>query len=382
MTPEEALASFIAEQAQLIHMGTQSYIVGGAVRDHVLGLPIKDLDVVVETRNGKNALTLGEAVAGRLGLAVHADQYGVVHIGPIQESFVYRGVDLKGQKIEIVTARQEKYDKSKKDSHKPSEVQPGTIRQDLERRDYSVNTLMWCLYDVNVVTQLDQSPFEAPITDLLGGLEDLKERVLRTPMHPEETFDEDPSRILRGIRFLVKYQLSPNPRTWEAFKSKAEEIRRLPYEVVAMVFIDKILALPKEQVQLALDMMAHLGLLRIVFDMVPSGRMRRGINQTIQDTRTLLKLMQLTSPQMVGHQLSDQEYRLLWEHSLTRNDQELDALYQKFLKPPFDTLRFIQDTGASGPAIGEAVSRARLKVLKNPSITAEELQIQALYEVP
>jgi tRNA nucleotidyltransferase/poly(A) polymerase len=369
MTPEEAMLRLLAESALAVGMGWHSYIVGGAVRDYAMGMSVKDLDVVVEPVEGRTTILLAEEVAKRLHVGCHPDQYGVVHLGPVSEDISFHGISLKGQKVEIVTSRKEKYDKSKKDSHKPSEVAVGTILEDLERRDFTINTLMWRLGD------LVEGPESAPIIDLLGkGLYDLQEKILRTPLHPEETFDEDPSRILRGIRFWAKYDLRPSADTWLAFKSKAEELRRLPYEVVAMVFIEKILTLPKVQLELALDSMHHLGLLEIVFMVVPQGRMRRGINSTVKDTRMLLKLMNFSSPLMVGHSLSNEEYRLLQEYSWVHTDAELDAHYQKFLKPPFDALKFINDTGLSGPAISETVARARLMVLKNPAITAEVLQ--------
>jgi len=369
MTPEEAMLRLLAESALAVGMGRDSYIVGGAVRDFVLGFGVKDLDVVVEPAEGRTTVVLAEEVAKRLHVGCHPDQYGVVHLGPVAEDIVFQGVSLRGQKVEIVTSRKEKYNKSKKDGHKPSEVAVGTLLEDLSRRDFTIGTLMWRLGD------LVEGPESAPIIDLLGkGLYDLQEKILRTPLHPEETFDEDPSRILRGIRFWAKYGLTPSADTWLAFKSKAEELRRLPYEVVAMIFIEKILTLPKPQLELALDAMHHLGLLEIVFMMVPQGRMRRGINNTVKDTSTLLKLMNFTSPLMVGHSLSQEEYRLLQEFSWHHSDAELDAHYLKFLKPPFDALKFIKDTGLSGPAISQTVAKARLMVLKDPAITAETLQ--------
>lgn len=138
-----ALTKLLSEAARRLGMGEHSYIVGGAPRDFALGFDVKDIDVVVEPKDGKNAVTLAEEVAKMLGgLSVHPDQYGVVHIGPVPNDQFYDGVNLKGQKIEIVTSRKEKYDRSKdKGSHKPSQVEPGTILEDLLRRDFTFNCM-------------------------------------------------------------------------------------------------------------------------------------------------------------------------------------------------------------------------------------------------
>ena len=126
-----ALTKLLSEAARHLKMAEHSYIVGGAPRDFALGFDVKDVDVVVEPRNGKNAVTLAEEVANMLGgLSVQPDQYGVVHIGPVPNDQIYDGINLRGQKIEIVTSRKEKYEKG---SHKPSQVEPGTIMEDLLR---------------------------------------------------------------------------------------------------------------------------------------------------------------------------------------------------------------------------------------------------------
>jgi len=375
MTPEEALMRLLAESAITVGMGHNAYIVGGAVRDFVLGFGIKDLDVVVEPCEGKTTTILAEEVAKRLKVGCFPDQYGVVHLGPVAEDILFQGVNLKGQKVEMVTTRKEKYDRSKKDSHKPSEVMLGTLLEDLARRDFTIGTLMWRLGD------LLEGPEGAPVIDLLGtGLEDLDQHRLQTPLNPSETFDEDPSRILRGVRFLVKYNLVPGAGVWEAFKSKSEELRRLPYEVVADIFIDKILTLPKAQARLAIDYMDDLGLISIIFDMVPKGRLKRGINGVVSDTRTLLKLMNLTSPAVMGHPLNKEEHRLLLEYSWLNSDEDLDALYQRFLKPPLDTRRLMKEANLEGPAIGQAVAKARSIVLRFPDITPEVLQVKVTKE--
>ena len=231
----KALIKFIADTAREAGVANHSYIVGGSVRDFVMGVDPKDIDIVVETKidddgNVKNATTLGTAIADKLGLKVQADQYGVVHIGPVAKDFIFEGQNLIGQKIEIVTARKEQYNRGGKSSHKPSEVAPGTIEEDLQRRDFTFNTLTWRLSDI------DKGVEGAPVIDLLGtGRRDLDERTVMTPIDPEQTFLDDPSRMLRAVRFAIKYNFTMKPEVAEATKRNAEEIKRMPYEPIADV---------------------------------------------------------------------------------------------------------------------------------------------------
>jgi tRNA nucleotidyltransferase/poly(A) polymerase len=357
-------------------VGHHSYIVGGAPRDFTLGRGFKDVDVVVERMGQADASTLGTEIADRIGITCASDAYGVVHIGPIPHSYIFRGTDLIGQKIEIVTARKEKYDRSKKDSHKPCEVAPGTILEDVLRRDFTINTLMWKLAD------LTNGPEGAPVIDLLGsGLKDLRARRLKTPLDPNETFADDPSRILRAFRFAAKYSMSFDSAMSDAIAEMIPELQRLPYEVVADILIDKILALPAKQAQAALMIMAPYGeLFNIVSSMVPSGRFRRGLNGKVRDARTLILFMQFFGPENCDTKINVEDLDALIRHAARSSDEELNRLYGHYLKPPLNTPALMDALGLQGAQIGEAVKRARAIVLKEPSITAAKLQEQITNE--
>lgn len=355
MTPIEALIRLLAESAQMAHMGQHSYIVGGAPRDYVLGLEVKDIDVVVEPQNGRDAQTLGNEIASRLGLKCHADQYGVVHIGPVGPRILYDGVSLEGLKVEVVTSRKEKYDRSrKKDSHKPSEVAVGTILEDLQRRDFTINTLMWQLGD------LMNGPEGAPIIDHLGGLDDIAAKRLRTPLNPYETFDDDPSRMLRAVRFSVKLNFAIDDAVYRALKDKAAEILRLPYEAIDPLLFDKILTMDSEKVRAALMVMDHAGLLPHVLKLIPEARQRRAIQERVKDPRTLIRLANWRFN--VGINFSGKQLSHLLVAAASLNDAELEALFRRF-KTPIDTEEFIKASGAQGAAIGKAVERGRDLVL-------------------
>jgi tRNA nucleotidyltransferase/poly(A) polymerase len=321
----------------------------------VLGHEVKDVDIVVEPQEGRDAATLGNEIAGRLGLKCYPDQYGVVHIGPVQEPYSHQGVSLLGQKVEIVTARKEKYDRSrKKDSHKPSQVAVGTIREDLERRDFTINTLMWRLAD------LSNGPEGAPVIDLLGGLADLRRCFLRTPLDPYETFDDDPSRMLRAVRFAVKYSLEIEGNVYRAIQELADQLHRLPYEAIDPLFFDKILTMPSDQVRKALMLMDHTRLLPHVRAMIPSARMRRAIQERIKDVRLLLILADWGLD--VGIRFNGKQLQHLLDASNLMSDDKLAELFRRF-KTPLDTERYIQASGAKGSEIGRAVERARDLVL-------------------
>lgn len=366
----KALTKLLAEAARRKGMADHSYIVGGAPRDVALGFDVKDVDVVVEPRNGKNAVTLAEEVADMLGgLSVHPDQYGVVHIGPVPRDLIYDGINLKGQKIEIVTSRKEKYDKSKeKGSHKPSVVEPGTIIEDLLRRDFTFNCLIWRLLDVA------QGPDKDSILDLTGmGMADLRAKIVRTPLDPNETFDDDPSRMLRAIRFAVKYGFELDPQTRRAIKRNAKEVKRLPYEVVDGILFDKILPLP--DAKKALSMMKGLGLLDPIVEMIPANRMRRAVTKRVKNIGMLLTLSGFNIPTGLD-KLTDEQLRLLRRIEAKLPHDDLEMVYQRLVKPPIDTRKLIKNTGISGREIGQALELARDIIVRDPFIKPARLQEQ------
>lgn len=349
-------------------MASHSYIVGGAPRDWALGHQFKDVDVVVEPHNGKNAVTLAEEVAKVLGnLSVHPDQYGVVHVGPVKDDIIYDGVSLKDQKIEIVTSRKEKYDRSKdKGSHKPSEVEPGTILDDLLRRDFTFNALVWRLLDVA------SGPDKSAILDLTGmGFEDLKNKIVRTPLDPHETFSDDPSRMLRAIRFAVKYGFDLDPATRKAIKSKAQEIKRMPYEAVDGILFDKILPLP--DAKKALSIMKGLGLLDPVVEMIPANRFRRAVADRVSNISLLLTLAGFNIPTGL-ERLDKEQQRLLRRIEEKLDHDDLELVYNRLLKPPLDMTQFMRDTGLKGRALGQALDVARDIILSRPFIRPDKLQ--------
>ncbi|MGI8846917.1 MAG: CCA tRNA nucleotidyltransferase [Candidatus Dormibacteria bacterium] len=169
--PIEALLDHIGACAR--DAGVEAYLVGGFVRDRLLGRPLgKDIDVVVV---GSVGTPLLERVARRPGWSRPA----------IFERFGTGMTQGEGYVVEVVQARAERYDP---ESRKP-DVRPGTLEEDIRRRDFTINALA--------------QSFSGQVLDLTGqGVADLHTGILRTPLDPAETFSEDPLRMFRAARFV------------------------------------------------------------------------------------------------------------------------------------------------------------------------------------
>ena len=156
-------------------LGLKAYIVGGVVRDILLGRPVWDIDIVVE---GGSALELAKAVAQLYNVKLHKfDQFGTAHL------------KVGNLKVEFATARRERYERS----GAYPEVEQATLKEDLLRRDFTINTLAIALNSDRFGT----------LIDYLGGVEDLRKGVIRV-LH-SLSFVEDPIRILRALRFAGRF---------------------------------------------------------------------------------------------------------------------------------------------------------------------------------
>jgi poly(A) polymerase len=162
-------------------VGAKAWVVGGYVRDLLLGREHPDLDIVVED-GGAPGLAARVAELAGAGPPVTFERFGTAQ------------VTLPGHIVEFVSARAESYPA---DSRKP-EVRPATLDEDLRRRDFTVNTLLM--------------DFDGSIQDRLGtGRADLEARILRTPVDPLQTFGDDPLRMLRAVRFAAQLGFEPAP---------------------------------------------------------------------------------------------------------------------------------------------------------------------------
>ena len=157
--------------------GIETYVIGGYVRDSILGLPSPDIDIVCVG----NGVLFANDVASQMGKNIKVTVF---------KNFGTARIKYEGSEVEFVGARKESYSS---DSRKPI-VENGSLQEDLNRRDFTINSLGLSLNKNNFGELLD--PF--------NGVDDLNKRLIQTAMEPGLTFSDDPLRMLRAIRFATQ----------------------------------------------------------------------------------------------------------------------------------------------------------------------------------
>jgi putative nucleotidyltransferase with HDIG domain len=206
---ELALLQKVATAAASLQRET--YLVGGFVRDKLLGRPTKDADFVCVG----DALELAAATANLFKPSPKVDffkTFGTAHflLRPSEET------DNEVFDMEFVGARRESY---RVDSRNPA-VEPGTIQDDQERRDFTINAMAISLNAANYGQLID--PF--------GGVQDLHQGIIRTPMEPSRTFSDDPLRMMRAIRFASQLGFTIEETTWQGIIDNVQRIRIISQE--------------------------------------------------------------------------------------------------------------------------------------------------------
>lgn len=193
------------------------FIAGGYVRDELMGLDPKDIDLVIEMPDG--GIEFAKWVTKKLGIHNASNPVIYPRFGTAKfnlRGITYKGEDLSSIDIECVMTRQEKYN----DSSRKPEVSAGTLKQDVERRDFTTNSLLKDLTTGEVL-------------DLTGmGKDDIKKGIIRTPLDPNIIFTEDPLRMLRAIRFTVKYNWKLPLFMIRAIKNNASKLKNISSERV------------------------------------------------------------------------------------------------------------------------------------------------------
>ena len=224
----------VAEAAQELQY--PCYLVGGFVRDKILGRETKDADFVCVG----DALQLADATAKHFRPRPRVNYFK--NFGTAQ----FRMPD--GFDLEFVGARKESYQSH---SRNP-EVEPGTIEDDQKRRDFTINTL---------AISLNQEDF-GKLVDPFGGIDDLKQQLIRTPMEPQRTFSDDPLRMMRAIRFATQLKFHIHPETLRAISENAERIRIISKERITDELNKIILS---EKPSIGFRHLYETGLLKIIF---------------------------------------------------------------------------------------------------------------------
>ena len=216
-------------------LGLECYAVGGYVRDIFLQRPSQDIDVVVVG----SGIAMAEALGKRLGRGAHVSVF---------KNFGTAQVKYHGMEVEFVGARKESYTH---DSRKPV-VENGTLEDDQNRRDFTINALAICLNAARYGELVD--PFD--------GIGDLKERTIRTPLDPDITFSDDPLRMMRCIRFATQLNFYIDDETFEALGRNRERIAIISRERIADELNKIILSPTPSKGFIDLD---RCGLLELVF---------------------------------------------------------------------------------------------------------------------
>jgi poly(A) polymerase len=223
----------IAEQAE--SMNAEAFVVGGYVRDIFLKRDSKDIDVVV-TGSG---IELAKKVAQSLGNKVFVTYF---------KNFGTAMIKYDDLELEFVGARKESY---RRDSRKPI-VESGTLEDDQKRRDFTINAMAIHLTESNFGELID--PF--------NGIQDLHDRIIRTPQNPDITFSDDPLRMMRAIRFATQLNFEINPVAFKAIKHNKERISIVSIERITDE-LNKIILSPKASI--GFKHLFDTGLLQIIF---------------------------------------------------------------------------------------------------------------------
>lgn len=219
----------LADQKQI-----PAYLVGGFVRDLFMNIPCKDIDIVV----AGNGIAFADAVSDRLSA------YPVVKF----ERFGTAMIPLKSMMLEIVSARKEAYENH---SRKP-DVKSADLSRDLMRRDFTVNAMAVAI----------NSEHYGEFIDPFHGLQDIREKRIATPMDPEQTFYEDPLRMLRAVRFASRFDFNIEEKTFSALREQAPRISIVSKERIRDEFL-KIIGQTKPSHGIRL--LQDTGLLEILF---------------------------------------------------------------------------------------------------------------------
>ena len=244
----------IAHAAQ--ELGVETYLIGGFVRDKIIARDTKDADIVCVG----DGIELAKAVSkrfkpepkfsyfknfGTAHLRIESSKHKDASKAPSPEG---EGVGGEAFDLEFVGARKESY---RYHSRKP-EVISGTLKDDQDRRDFTINALAISLNEKDYGTLID--PF--------NGVTDIKKKIIRTPLDPLQTFSDDPLRMMRAIRFASQLGFTIEERTFQAIKDDADRITIVSQERITDELI-KIIDSAKPSV--GFDLLYQSGLLHIIF---------------------------------------------------------------------------------------------------------------------
>ena len=215
-------------------LGVECYVVGGYVRDIFLERPSDDIDVVVVG----SGIEVAKGLKQLLGKHAHLSVF---------KNFGTAQVKYRQQEVEFVGARKESYSH---DSRKPI-VENGTLEDDQNRRDFTINAMAICL---------NKARF-GELVDPFNGIADLEDGIIATPLDPEVTFSDDPLRMMRCIRFATQLNFQIEDETFEALQRMADRIKIVSGERIE-VELNKIMMAPHPSI--GLELLQRSGLMNLI----------------------------------------------------------------------------------------------------------------------
>lgn len=229
---EKDVFTVISQKAD--ELGLETYVIGGYVRDIYLNRPSKDIDIVCVGSGIELATAVATALKRLRNLSIFKN-YGTAQIK-------YKDIEL-----EFVGARRESY---QRDSRNPI-VEDGTLQDDQNRRDFTINAMALCLNKERY----------GELVDPFGGIQDIEDLTIRTPLDPDITFSDDPLRMMRAIRFASQLGFFIESSTFEAIERNKERIEIISKERIVDE-LNKIMLAPAPSV--GLDLLEKAGLLSII----------------------------------------------------------------------------------------------------------------------
>jgi len=352
-----ALMQFLAKTAQRVGVGEHVYVVGGAVRNFIIDRPIKDIDVVIDAvalGGKKDSDWFAEYLARAIPTStdITTNQYGVA-ILTVKGSWELDGHDMKGEVIEIANARKESYGGEAGKGYKPSEVEPATIEEDVYRREFTFNCMAG---DTLIPTGC--------------GMRDLQDRVLRCPRDPDVVLSDDPTRLMRVIKFVAKYGFDIPSDVAASIRKNAPAMKRAPWEAIANILVENVLNEPTARE--ALKLMQKLGLLDVVSEMVREQKpfatylSKQLRNRNVQLLLDLMDIgLDVKSPVSFLDRAQQQRLR---ELTTGMHEEDAQAYLTKLTKPPIDNKALIDQFSIPPHGRGTLAPTARVLILKDPSL--------------
>ena len=234
---DQELFHQISEAAD--RLGVECYVVGGYVRDIFLERPSNDIDVVVVG----SGIVVAQELKRMLGRKAHLSVFK--NFGTAQVKYHQKGEEIE---VEFVGARKESYSR---DSRKPI-VEDGTLEDDQNRRDFTINAMAICL---------NKDRF-GELVDPFNGLADLEDGIIATPLEPDITFSDDPLRMMRCIRFATQLNFQIEDETFIALERMADRIKIVSGERIKDE-LNKIIMAPHPSI--GFEYLQRSGLLQIIF---------------------------------------------------------------------------------------------------------------------